>query len=375
MPLDITPGARSANADVMPDDGNVTGAYGLSPVPPVRASSATAADPANGHTFSALEEAAHIAIDTVTNDAERRISAAIESAESRVVDALTLNEQHQHELKRWRDETEERLRATLRELSEWDETLSEMRTGMSGMREMAEASISLASGELDQRWDALRGELNDVLATAESDERARWETFMSSVTDSLAVGSDGDPAALEEIRADIAVLRDSVTKTISNFQQMQREQIASLRSEMHSLLESERGRSAHLIETRLGEAQRAFQTHSAALREWQQNVGRDVAGLREMAETADARVREATAQLQAESQVALHAIRVEIQNGVAQARAAAQAEMGGARVESTQAIRKVQRQVQAWQSLALVIAVIAFVIGSGAFAVAFLHLH
>src|SRR5215472_2402812 len=45
---------------------------------------------AHGERLSGLEEAARAAIDLVTADAERRLAAAIERAENRVVESLTL---------------------------------------------------------------------------------------------------------------------------------------------------------------------------------------------------------------------------------------------------------------------------------------------
>jgi hypothetical protein len=373
MPLDTTPEIHADGADVLPDTDDLSQVYGL---PPLAAPAGPSVDVAAiERRVAALEEAARGVVDTIASDAQQRLSAVVTDAENRLVDALSLNEQQQRELARWREDAEERLRAAMRELGEWDETLTTMRQEAGGLREMAEAAIALASGDLDKRWDALRREIGDILTTAESDERARWEAFMASTADSLAVGSDGDPAAVEELRADIATIRDSVTKTVANFQQMQREQLAALHNEVHAMLETERGRVAHQMDQRLSEAQRAFQSHTTALQEWQQNVGHDVASLRESAGATEQRIRTATEGLQAEAQAAIRAVHTEIQNGIAQTRAAAQAEMGGVRTESTQALRRVQRQARTSQAMALAIAFFALAAGLGSLAVSFLHLH
>ncbi len=141
-----------------------------------------------------LEAVARAALDAITTDAGNRLNQVVETAETRVMEALSVLEQHQREAARWRDDLDEQLRKQMRELGEWDETLTEMRHEVSGLREMAEASVSLASGDLDKRWDAMRRELRDILATAESDERARWEAFMAGATETLAANSGIDPA-------------------------------------------------------------------------------------------------------------------------------------------------------------------------------------
>ena len=365
----------------------------------------------HGERLAGLEEAARVAIDIVSADAERKLATAIDRAETRVVEALTLSEQQQHELGRWRNEIEENVRARLRELGEWDEALSETRNELTGMREMAEAAMSLASGDLDQRWDGitrdidkrwdlLGRELREVLSTAESDERARWEAFMATAGDMMAAGTNGDPAVIEALRADVTVLRDNVGRavtTLQQHQQGQREQVASLRSELHTLLESERSRTIAAVDQRIGETKQAFVSQTTALQEWQERVGREVATLRDAATVAEQRTREATSSLQAEAKRAIDTLNREIEHGVAQARAAAQSELTGIRAEidrvsfqshaatqaetgairndSQRALRKMQRQARLWQTLSLLIAVIALTVGIGAFAVAYLHLH
>ena len=75
------------------------------------------------------------------------------------------------------------------------------------------------------------------------------------------------------------------------------------------------------------------------------------------------------------AQTELTGIRAELDRVSFQARAATQVETGAIRMDSERAMRKLQKQAQTWQTLSLVIAVIALTVGLGAFAVAFLHLH
>lgn len=366
---------------------------------------------AHGERLAGLEEAARVAIDIVTVDAERKLATAIDHAETRVVEALTLSEQQQHELARWRNEIEENLRARLRELGEWDEALTETRNDIGGMREMAEAAMALASGDLEnrwnamtreqeKRWDQLGRELREILATAESDERARWEAYMATAADTLAAGANGDPAVVDRLRADVATLHDNVGRavtTLQQHQQGQREQVASLRSELHTLIESERSRTVAAVDQRIGDAKVALETQTKAMQTLQSQVSQEVTTLRDAATAAEQRTRAATTTLQAEAQKALDTLQSAIEHGVEQARVAAQSELSGIRAEldrvsfqaraatqvetgairmdSERAMRKMQKQVQMWQSLSLVIAVIALTVGIGAFAVAYLHLH
>jgi hypothetical protein len=365
----------------------------------------------HGERLSGLEEAARAAIDLVTADAERRLAAAIERAENRVVETLTLSEQHQQELNRWRADIEGEIRNHLRDLGDWDDALNETRREVAGLHEMAEAALSLASGDLDRRWeglnsdlerrwDALGRELREVLATAESDERARWEAFMATATDTIAAGAGGDPAVVDHLRADVVTLREGVSAAVTNLQQhvqVQREHLASLRSELHTMVESERGRTLDAVEQRIAEAQHALSGQSSALQEWQDRVSREVNAMYDTAATAEQRARTATADLQAEAQAALATLRAEIQQGVEQAREAAQAELatlhaeldratfqtraatqaetGAIRIDHERALRKLRRQSQTGQALSLLIAVIALTVGIGAFAIAYLHLH
>ena len=365
----------------------------------------------DGERLVGLEDAARMAIDIVTVDSERKLANAVERAETRVVEALSLSEQHLGEFQRWRVDVDERVRASLRELGEWDESLTETRGDVVGLREMAEAALSLASGEIsmrwealsrdiDMRWDQLGRELREILATTEADERTRWEAFMSATADTLAVGEGGDPSAVEYMRSELVMLQEGLTRTTTNLQtqqQQQREHVAALRTELHILIESERSYTVTTVEQRLSDAQSVIINQTKALQDWQQQVGKDVVGLREMATGAEERARSASESMKIEAQTTLENIRTEIRHGVIQARAAAQAELdsvraeinqvsfqsraanqaetGAIRMDQDRALRTFQRQVQAWQTLALVLSVIALTIGLGAFAVSFLHLH
>lgn len=322
--------------------------------------------------FAGLEEAARAAIDAITMESEQRLAATADRAETRVVEGLTLIEQQQHEQARSRSDLEERLRTQMRELGEWDENLSEMRQEIGGLREMAEAALSIASGDLEQRWDALRRELRDTLATAESDERARWEAFMAGVSETLAVNSGIDPTALETVRTEVTTLRNTANQTINQIQGVQREQLAALRSEMRTLVESERSAIGADVDTRLEEARRVFLAQVQSLQDWQQQVGKDVQGLRGEASSARQEVNAATAQLNAETQRALAMIHNEVDQGVAQARSVAQSETGSIRIESERHIRAVQQQARTAQMIALVIAVLALLMGAGALALVFM---
>jgi predicted DNA-binding protein YlxM (UPF0122 family) len=195
--------------------------------------------------LAGLEEAARVAIDTVVTEAEHRLSQAIDQAENHVIESISLSEQQQKELARWRDEVDDRLRIQLREIGEWDEILSEKRTEIDGLREMAEASLSLASGDLDKRWERLQRELRDILNTFEVDERARWEAFMASVS----TGEGNNIAVLDVLRAEVAQMyettQQSVQQQINAVQQpanRYREQLASLRTELRTLIASENER-------------------------------------------------------------------------------------------------------------------------------------
>ncbi len=222
--------------------------------------------------FEGLEAVARAALATITTDAAQRLNGTVESAETRIMDALTLLETHQREFARWREEAEERFRAQLRDLGEWDETLTEMRHEIGGLREMAEASVSLASGDLDRRWDGMRREISDILASAESDERALWEAFMATATETLASHSGIDLGELHTVRADVAQLRDAATQTITQIQGAQREQLAALRSELHTLIESERSSIGAGVDQRIEEARNVFLAQVQSLQDWQGQV-------------------------------------------------------------------------------------------------------
>ncbi len=326
--------------------------------------------------LAGLEDAAHAAIDAVATDAGNRLNQTVDRAETRVMEALAVLDQQQRDAARWRDDLDERLRAQLRDLGEWDDTLTEMRHEVSGLREMAEASIALASGDFDRRWEAMRRELRDILGTAESDERARWEAFMAGAAETLAAHSGIDPAELAAVRSDLATLREAATGTINQMQQAQREQLAALRSELHALVESERGRIAAGVDQRLEEARTVFVTQTHALEDWQTQVGRDVAALKATATTAEAGVHEARATLHAEVQGARAALRTELDQGVAQARVVAQNEVSMLRADTERLVRRTQSHVQGRQSLSLLVALLALLVAVGALALPFiLHAH
>ena len=320
-----------------------------------------------------LEAAARAALDAITTDAANRLGHTVERTETRVMEALGLVEQQQHEVLRWRNDAEERLRTQLRDLGEWDETLTEMRHQVGGLREMAEASVSLASGDLDRRWDSMRRELRDILETSASDERARWEAFMVGAGETLAAHSGIDLAELENVRTDVATLRDSANKTIAQLQQMQREQLAALRSEVHTLVESERNSIAAGVELRIEEARRVFLAQVQSLQDWQQQVGRDVAGLRGSAQAAEEGVREAKTALRTETQGALTTIRTEVEFGVAQARVVAQNEIGTVRADCERLVQRAQQQSQSRQAFAFLLAILAMLVAVGALVLPFLR--
>ena len=319
-----------------------------------------------GHQLAGLEAAARAALDSITTDAANRLGQTVERAETRVMEALGMVEQQQHEVHRWRNDAEERLRAQLRDLGEWDVTLTEMRHEVVGLREMAEASVSLASGDLDQRWDALRRELRDILETSASDERARWEAFMVGAGETLAAHSGIDLSELENVRNDVTSLRDSANKTIAQLQQMQRDQLAALRTEVHTLVESERNSIAAGVELRIEEARRVFLAQVQSLQDWQQQVGRDVAGLRGSAQAAEEGVREAKTALRNETQGALTTIRTEVEFGVAQARVVAQNEIGNVRADCERLVQRAQQQAQSRQAFAFLVALVALLVAVGA---------
>ena len=325
------------------------------------------------HRFEGLEAAARAALETITTDAAQRLSATVDRAETRIMDALTLFESHQRDFTRWREDAEERFRTQLRDLGEWDETLTEMRHEIGGLREMAEASVSLASGDLDRRWEGMRRDLSDTLASAESDERARWEAFMATATETLASHSGIDLGELATVRADVAQLRDAATQTIGQMQGAQRDQMAALRSEMHTLLESEHTSIGAGVDLRLEEARKVFLAQVQSLQEWQQQVGRDVAALKQTAQAAEAGVREAKASLRTEAQGALDSIRMEVEQGVSQTRAAVQAALGDVRADTERLIKRSQLPVQARLSLVMLLTILALIFGVGALIVPFLH--
>lgn len=325
--------------------------------------------------LAGLEIAARAAIDAVTEDASNRITKVVDQAEQRIMDAVSLSEQQQKDMTRWHNQTDEQIRAQIRELGEWDETLTEMRQDIGGLREMAEASVSLASGDLDQRWNRLERDLRDILATAESDERARWEAFMAGAADSIASHSGIDPAELETARTELAKLSTTATHTVSQMQQSQREQLAAMRSEINTLIESERARIGAGLDAKIDDARTVFTTQVKSLQDWQQQVGKDVGQLRQTAQAAESGVLEAKSSLQREAQAALATIRAEVEMGVTQARAVAQAEISVVRADCERMVKRAQQKGQTFQTLALIIAMVAFLVGIAAFGVTFLHLH
>ncbi len=323
--------------------------------------------------FAGLEAVARAALETITTDAAQRLNGTVERTETRIMDALSLLETHQREFTRWRDDAEERFRAQLRDLGEWDETLTEMRHEIGGLREMAEASVSLASGDLDRRWDGMRRDLSDILASSESDERARWEAFMATATETLASHSGIDLGELHTVRGEVAQLRDAATQTITQVQGAQRDQMAALRSELRTLIESERSSIGAGVDQRLEEARKVFLAQVQTLQDWQAQVGRDVAALKQTAQAAEAGVREAKAALHAETQGAREAIRHEVEQGVAQSRAAVQAALGDVRADTERLIQRSQGPLQGRLSLVMLLTILALVFGIGALIVPFLH--
>jgi hypothetical protein len=320
-----------------------------------------------------LETAARAALDAITTDAANRLAQTVERTDMRVMEALSVQEQQQRELARWRDDSEERLRAQLRDLGEWDEALIQVRHEIGGLREMAEASVSLASGDLERRWDALRRELRDVLATTENDERARWEAFMASAGETLASHSGIDLAEFATVRNEITTLRDAANRTISQLQQAQRDQLEALRSEMRTLLESERSSIGATVEQKQEEARRVFLAQVQALQDWQQQVGRDVAVLKTSAQAAEEGVRAAKTTLHTETQHALTTIRNEVEFGVAQARMTAQNEVGNVRADCERLVQRAQRQTQSRQTVTFILTTLALLLAAGALLMPLLH--
>jgi hypothetical protein len=339
-----------------------------------RTHTASMPDDAAAH-LADLEAAARAALDAITTDAANWLNQSVDRAETRVVEALSLMEHQQREAHRWRDDLDERLRAQMRDLGEWDETLTEMRHEIAGLREMAEAALSLASGDLDQRWDAMRRELSDILATAESDERARWEAFMAGAADTLAGHSGIDPTELATVQADLAALSATAATTVAQLHATQREQVAALRSEVHSLLESERHRAAAAVQEQLVEARGVFQSQAQSLRDWQEQVGRDVAALRQSAAAAERDVQTAKADLLGGVEGTLAALRSEIANGITQAKIGAQNELHAVRAETERLVRRAQGQAQGRQSVVLLLALLALLVAVGALALPFVWHH
>lgn len=382
MALDLNPDTRPRAADAVMEDTHSPDVQrgGSQPGKDLRATherieALIAEQEQHSERLAGLEIAARAAIDTAAENASNRITTVVDQAEQRIMDAVSLSEQQQKDLTRWQNQSDEQIRAQMRELSEWDETLTEMRQDIGGLREMAEASVSLASGDLENRWHALERDLRDILATAESDERARWEAFMAGAADSIASHSGIDLVELENVRTDLATLRTTASQTVTQMQQTQREQMAAMRSEINTVIESERGRISAGMDAKIEDARMVFTTQAKSLQDWQQQVGKDVGQVRQSAQGAEKGVQEAQATMHREAQSALTTIRAEVEMGVAQARAVAQAEIGIVRGECERLVKRAQQKGQTFQTLALIIAVIAFLIGIAAFGVTFLQLH
>lgn len=324
--------------------------------------------------FAALEAAARAAISTVTIAGEQRLAAAVDRAETRVMDALAVVEQTRGEVARWRAGLEDDLNRRLREIGEWDDALTEMRNDVLGLRELAEAALGVASDDLERRWDAVRRDLADQIATAESDERARWEAFMSGATETLASSAGIDPAEVDALRAEITRLSATAGETTDRLRLAQREQLAALRTELRALVESERGQTVADVEQRIAEARRVFTAQAEALRAWQARVGDDVLALRATAEDAEQRVSATAELLRADAQAALGTIRAEVERGVAQAQAAARDEIGAAQSATQRHLRAVRRRATIWPILALIVALLALAAGGAALAAPWLHL-
>ncbi len=320
-----------------------------------------------------LEQAARATLETAATESARRVALAVDAAETRMMEGLTILEDQRRELAHWRDDAEDRLRSQFRDLGDWDEALTEARERVSSLRDMAEASIALASGEFEQRWSGMQYELRDVLATAESDERARFEAFIVGVQDTIASNAGIDPGEIEAVRREIAGLREAANQTIAGLQQAQRIQFAALREEIQSAVAGERAAVASTVDAKLEDARRVFLAQVQSLQEWQQQVGQDVAALKATAAAAEASVRDARATLRAELQHALTTARGEIDLGVSQARVVAQSETSALRVEQERRLSTSLKHVQSRQSLLMIIAVLALIFGIGSAILPFLH--
>jgi hypothetical protein len=325
------------------------------------------------HHFEGLEQAARAALETAATEAARRVAQAVDAAETRVMEGLTVLEDQRREFAKWRDDAEDRLRSQFRDLGDWDEALTEARERVTSLRDMAEASIALASGEFEQRWSAMQHELRDVLATAESDERARFEAFIVGVQDTMASNAGIDPGEIDAVRREIAGLREAANQTIAGLQQAQRIQFAALREEIQTAVAGERATVAKTVDAKLEDARRVFLAQVQSLQEWQQQVGHDVAALKATAAAAEASVRDARATLRAELQQALTTARGEIDLGVSQARVVAQSETSALRAEQERRLGSSLRQLQSRQALLMIIAVLALIFGVGSAILPFLH--
>ncbi len=335
--------------------------------------------------FASLETAAQLAIAAVADAAEIRLAQVVDRGETRVMDALSLIEQQQRDVTQWRDAMQTRIDEQVRNLGEWDDELHEVKQELSGMREMAEAALGVASDELDRRWENIRRELTDILETGASDERARWEAFMHSANESLANSAGIDPAEVDALRIDIAALREAASASIASSQQAQREQLAILRTEMRTLMESERVQILTTLNQRVDEAQNLVTTQrekliewqdgvAVRLHEWQDGVSAQVSELHETARQAEHHLRQNLATIRGEAQSMLDQLHQEVDLVIAQARGAARTEISGVRAETERSMTRLHRQSRTWQVLTLIIAVLAFLASGAAVALPFFHL-
>jgi hypothetical protein len=312
--------------------------------------------------LESLEEAARVAIDTITVNAEHRLAQSVENSEARLVESLGIVEQHQREINRWQGELDQQLRTRLRELQEWEELLREKRDDIHGLREMAEASISLASGELDTRWEKQRRELQEILATFESDERARWDAFVVTAIADLTVSSDGDPVVIDHLRTKIQTIQTSFDQFLheaQNNQQVQREQMAAVRSEMRSLIESEHNAILSQIE-------RNFAQKVEEIQNWQQKVHAEHVHMSSTMESAIAQQHSIVNQEMTD-------LRRTFDELMKQVCTLTSTETGQIRLEQNMALHRLKSRTSKWNILTFIVAIIALLTGVGSFLIGYLH--
>jgi len=332
-----------------------------------------------------LEAVARMAIETVASEANAHVQTFIDAAETRLIEAVTLTEQQQHDLNRWRDTMEEQLRTRLRDIGEWDEILQEKRTEVDGLREMAEAALSLASGDLETRWEAQQQELQDILATYESDERARWEAFMSTTAETLGNDAGGDPTSIAPLRAELIKQQQMLT-TLQQYYQTQREQVVALQNDMRAQVESACNSTVTAVQAK-------FTAHYDSLHDWHKHASKDLETWHGQIALLEKRANAATEKLTLQTNQTVATMRHEIQQharnaatdeigqvratfdeAASQSRAATQAETGMLRIENDRALMKLRRQLRTSQTLTFIIALVALGAGVAAILISYLHI-